>query len=137
MGLVVMRFKGKCQVEGWAEGAVEFGPPSVGSQALGSTEVVNGHVQPFSEIQCDRIREALTYLDPATGRKERQRALGVALARVVAHELYHMLAHTTQHAASGLAKASESLQDLVGQPEQSFGPRESRAIGNAFHPKGQ
>jgi hypothetical protein len=107
-GLVVFRFKGKCKVEPWGQPEAESG-----THTLGATRVVNGRVLPFSEVQCDEVLRALTYLRPEASQRERQRALGLALGRVVAHELYHMLAHTTAHAAQGLARAVESLQDLV------------------------
>jgi hypothetical protein len=107
-GLVVLRFKGSCKVEPWGQEE-----PEPGSRRLGATKVVNGRVIPFSEVQCDQIRKALAYLRPEASQREKQKALGLALGRVVAHELYHMLAHTTAHAARGLAKAAESLQDLV------------------------
>jgi hypothetical protein len=131
-GLVVLRFKGKCRVEGWSPGPVEFGPASGGDTPLASTPVRNGQVMPFSEVECDRIREALSYLNPAASRNERQRALGLALARVVAHELRHILAQTETHTAHGLAKASETLEDLVSQRDMSFDKGDSRAIARGF-----
>ena len=108
-GLVVLRFKGKCKAEPWGQQSA----PEAGSRTLGATRVVNGQVLPFSEVQCDEVRRALSYLHPDTSPRDRQKALGLALGRVVAHELYHMLAHTTAHAARGLAKAAESLDDLI------------------------
>jgi hypothetical protein len=106
-GLVVLRFKGKCKVEPWVQ-------PSPGeTRTLGATQVVNGRVLPYSEVECDEVRRALAYLRPGASPRERQKALGLALGRVVAHELYHILAHTTAHAARGLAKAAETLDDLI------------------------
>jgi len=32
---------------------------------------------------------------------------------VVAHELYHMLAHTTEHTRSGIAKSLQTSFDLI------------------------
>ena len=45
--------------------------------------------------------------------RDRQKAFGLALGRVVAHELYHFLADKTRHAAAGLAGASHDWLDLV------------------------
>ncbi|HEY1241924.1 MAG TPA: hypothetical protein VGF16_15280 [Bryobacteraceae bacterium] len=118
-GLVVVKFKGSCRVERWSAPPEDFGTLGE-TRALGSTKVVNGRVLPFSEVECDQVRKALGYLDPAVGSTERQRVLGVALARVLAHELYHVLGRTTGHAARGLAKASQSLQDLVSAPVMEF-----------------
>jgi len=107
-GLVVLKFKGKCKVESW-------NPASVPGQAttLGTTAVSNGHILPFSEVKCDALQEVLSYLRPDANQGERQNAFGLAMGRVVAHEIYHVLARTGAHAARGLAKAAESLEDLV------------------------
>ena len=43
----------------------------------------------------------------------RQAALGRALARVIAHEIYHIVGETTDHQYSGVAKASFSVRDLL------------------------
>jgi len=125
-GLVVLKFKGKCKVEGWTE------PTTVGlfavERTLGVTKVVNGKVLPFTEVSCDEVKHALAYVRPEADARERQRAFGIALGRVVAHELYHVLARTTVHAAHGLAKASESLQDLVSVSNMGFQAEDSSAI---------
>jgi len=123
-GLVVVKFKGQCKVEPWPQTA-----PAPGTRTLGATKVANGTVLPFSEVQCDEVRGALSYLRPEASQRERQRALGLALGRVVAHELYHMLAHTTAHAVHGLAKAAESLEDLVSDgPAMAFRAKDGAAI---------
>ena len=110
--LVVLKFKGSCRAEPGAAPAGEFG--TLGStRTLGSTLVSHGRVLPFSEVRCDEVRNALAFLRPGANFVERQRALGLALGRVVAHELYHILGSTTGHASQGLAKASHSLDDLV------------------------
>jgi hypothetical protein len=38
------------------------------------------------------------------------------LARVLAHELYHILTQSENHADSGVAKAALSVADLTGSP---------------------
>jgi hypothetical protein len=129
-GLVVMRFRGRCSVEAWPQPGEDEAP--IGTHALGVTHVSGGHILPFSEIECDQIRKALTYLAPDSTLGERQNAFGLALGRVVAHELYHVLARTTSHAEEGLAKATQSLRDLVTAPSMVFRAPESWAIGQAF-----
>ncbi|HYR43293.1 MAG TPA: hypothetical protein VER98_09735 [Terriglobia bacterium] len=39
--------------------------------------------------------------------------LGRALGRVAAHEIYHIVAQTTEHQESGIAKAAFSVRDLT------------------------
>jgi hypothetical protein len=121
-GLVVLKFRGLCR----AEASQPDSAPQ--TQALGTTLVDQGRVLPFSEVQCDAVRQALGYLRPEANQGEKQRALGLALGRVVAHELYHVLARTTPHAAHGLAKAAEPLRELVARPELPFGAEDAAAI---------
>jgi len=125
--LVVLQFKGSCIAEGRVTPWSDFGSAGE-SYPLGRTQVVRGHVMPYGEVLCDQVRKALAYLPPGADQKERQRALGLALGRVVAHELYHMLARTTAHAGRGLAKASQSFEDLVSERELRFGEEEARAM---------
>jgi hypothetical protein len=126
-GLVVLKFRGKCRVEAWTQPDADLA--AIGeTRALGATRVANGRVLPFSEVQCDQVKRALAYLRPEANQKERQRAFGVALGRVVAHELYHILARTTMHAAQGVARASESLEDLVSADAMRFREEDSTAI---------
>jgi hypothetical protein len=110
--VVFLKFKGSCKSEGAAPPPNDFGTLGE-THSLGSTRVQNGRVLPYSEVECDQVRRALSYLAPGAGRKERQSALGRAMARVVAHELYHVLARTTAHAAVGLARSTHSLQELI------------------------
>ncbi|HLH17283.1 MAG TPA: hypothetical protein VKX45_08685 [Bryobacteraceae bacterium] len=132
-GLVVLKFKGKCRIESWGETGSEPQPGE--AMTLGATKVVNGRVLPFTEVECDQVKRALAYLPPQAGAKERQKAFGIALGRVVAHELYHILARTTAHAGHGLARASESLEDLVSQRSMGFRDEESTAIRKGLLPR--
>jgi hypothetical protein len=107
-GLVVVRFKGRCRVEPWNPAAAR----SRGATALAHTAVVDGKVAPYSEVECDKVRGALPYAEPGAAEHERQGEFGRAMGRVLAHELYHALARTREHAARGLARATQSMLDL-------------------------
>jgi len=104
--LAVLTFKGRCDVEG-----LTFQTESVG--ALGWTHVTDGVILPFADIDCDRVRlflqRDLIYLPAA----EREAAFGRALARVVAHELYHIFVRTADHSSDGICKSAFSTQDLL------------------------
>jgi hypothetical protein len=100
--VVVVKFHGKCRLEFPAAADPDE------EVTLGSTLVQNGHPLPYSDVQCDQVRKALPY-----ARTDGQKALGLALGRVVAHELYHLLADTTRHVSAGLAKASHTWTELV------------------------
>jgi len=101
--VVVVKFHGKCQLEYPLPGASDQ------EVTLASTMVDRGHVMPFSDVQCDQVRKALPYATTP----DRQKAFGLALGRVLAHELYHFLADKTRHAAAGLASASHDWLELV------------------------
>jgi hypothetical protein len=79
-------------------------------------------------VECDEVRKALNYLGPEANKKQRQTVLGLVMGRVVAHELYHILARTTAHAAEGLARAISSFEDLVTPGVLTFSESDSRAI---------
>jgi hypothetical protein len=103
--VVVVKFKGKCRLEFPAT----TGASSDEAVTLAKTKVEGGHVLPFSEVECDKVRQVLPYAPP----RERQKALGLALGRVVAHELYHFLADKTKHAGAGLASATHDWLELI------------------------
>ncbi len=130
-GLAVLNFKGLCQVRA-PRPVSGFG--SLGETlALASTEEVSGHILPYTDVECDEVRKSLAHVGPGARLPERQQALGLALGRVVAHELYHILANTAAHASEGLGKASQLLQDLISSQELSFDQATANAIHQRFY----
>lgn len=103
--LVVVKFSGKCASLGFLHPTREI-------LVLGSTAVSHGRVLPYSQVRCDDVRRILPDIEFAADRKEGDTALGRALGRIVAHELYHVLTGTTHHASSGIAKAVQTTDDL-------------------------
>jgi hypothetical protein len=104
--LLVLRFKGACQSENIPMIQPEDEP---GAVAFGTTEVADGRILPYSEVRCDEVRKSVTRF----GWTQRQFAMGRALGRVVAHELYHVMSASAAHAASGLAKPVVSWDELT------------------------
>jgi hypothetical protein len=125
--LVVLKFVGACR-DDWRPQMID----GDSSAPIGDTKVAQGHILPFSEVRCDVVRRAMSYLAPATSKEQRQEALGVAMGRIVAHELYHVLAHTTLHAEHGLAKASQTLKDLISKQALTFREQDAEAIRKGF-----
>ena len=125
--LAVLTFKGRCNVEGLTLKEVHPG-------ALGWTHVSDGAILPFSEIDCDRIRlfvqKELLFRKPA----EREEIFGRALARVVAHELYHIFANTPHHGSDGVAKAAYTSQELLCD-DFVFEEVQSAALRSSIPPK--
>ncbi len=109
--IVVVNFAGNCAVEsnGWSV------PPASEARSLATTAISDGHVLPFVRVDCDRtlrmISPGLTNLPPAA----RNRAFGKALGRVVAHELYHVLANSIAHQRSGVSKPCFRPADLLAE----------------------
>jgi hypothetical protein len=105
--VAVIRFKGLC------DASIE--PLHTRSAVLGITHTTDGGVIPFSDINCESIRSYLYHDLKSVRQPDRQRAFGQAVARVLAHELYHILAKTMQHGSSGLAKADFTKKELLSR----------------------
>jgi hypothetical protein len=81
--------------------------------SLASTAVVDGQVLPFSTVQCDALRSVLNPILTNVRRGDRPALFGRAAARVLAHELFHMLAQTTTHGTHGVSKSCFGVADLT------------------------
>jgi hypothetical protein len=105
--LVVMTFRGVCKYEPGAPAYDELGP-------LAMTHSVDGEIQPFGEVDCDRVvnsaRNAMSVGDYARG----DLLIGRAMGRVVAHELVHMLTKSGQHGTEGVETPALSGKQLIG-----------------------
>jgi hypothetical protein len=122
--LVIFSFKGLCQAAGPIYD--ELGP--IGDKrALAYTRVSDGRVLPFSDVECDTIRRYIAPNVQSAHPALREGMLGRALGRVVAHEMYHMLARTTDHAESGVARSFHTRKDLT-DPEFHFAAREAEML---------
>ena len=105
--IVVLNFQGACDPRSDSS----FDGPMDGW--LARMHVIDGSVQPFGDVNCDLIRAVMTSAPHSTGLTDQE--FGHGLARVLAHELYHFLTQSTEHAAQGLEKPSFSRQDLVSE----------------------
>ncbi|HLH30045.1 MAG TPA: hypothetical protein VKY31_02505 [Terriglobia bacterium] len=74
--------------------------------SLADTSISNGRILPFFRIDCP-------YLLGMLGSQPDAATFGRALARVAAHEIYHIVAQTVEHQERGVAKASFSAKDLT------------------------
>lgn len=79
--------------------------PPVSTVSLADTSITDGRVLPFFHVDCTRLIQML-------GSQIERVAFGRALARVIAHELYHIVSHTAEHQDKGVAKAVFSVSDL-------------------------
>ena len=76
------------------------------SASLADTSISDGHILPFFRVDCTHLLRTL-------GSQTEPSGLGRALARVIGHEIYHIVAKTTEHQETGLAKAVFSVRDLT------------------------
>jgi hypothetical protein len=106
--LVVVDLQGYCTVRARAE--VQPGPDGA---PLGSSATANGHILPFASVDCTALSGVLTSRIAAQPAALRSRLYGRAMARVLAHELYHYIGQATDHLPSGVAREKFSASDLL------------------------
>ena len=104
--VVVVKMTGRCRMELVPELLDERGP-------LAFTDVTDGEVLPFSTVKCDHVRASVRTALWGGQVREGDRLMGRALGRVVAHELFHILANTRGHAQTGVARHALSAKQLV------------------------
>lgn len=109
-GLVLFRMRGTCSMRALPIGALsdERGP-------LALTHASNGELLPFGEVECDRVRQCVQRSIGRGNPGAHEAQYGAALARVMAHEVYHMMAHSSVHTKEGVTKAALSSEELSGE----------------------
>lgn len=104
---VVVKMRGDCTCNGL------YGMENIKDvNALGFTHAVDGHLLPFVEVLCDKVRALAMYRRVAEAR-EPAWMMGRALGRVLAHEMFHVLAETTDHAEEGVVRSNLSGRELT------------------------
>jgi hypothetical protein len=78
---------------------------------LARMHVSDGVVLPFGEVNCDLVRAVMS--DGTRKGTPSDVVFGRALARVLAHELFHFITNSIEHLDTGLVKPSFSRKDLV------------------------
>ncbi len=104
--LVLVKLRGSCRMSAMPELVDERGP-------LAITHTADGEVLPFSEVQCDRLRQVTGTALHGSQRGQADRLLGRAMARVVAHEIWHITSNRRDHAESGITQRALSGKQLV------------------------
>jgi hypothetical protein len=107
--LVVVEFRGSCLPSSPGTSSLEKSPGS----ALASSQVVDERILPFISLDCRALNDLLEVPLAALPAAQREVAYGRAMARLLAHELYHFLTQTNHHSKSGIAKAAVSATDLL------------------------
>ena len=109
--LAVITFKGHCDASGNL-------PVFRNGGVLGLTHISDGAILPFSEVDCDAIRASIQKGLSMRYSDNRPKIFGRAVARVLAHELYHVFARTSKHRSCGLGKSTYTETELLSDDFQ-------------------
>jgi hypothetical protein len=109
--IAVVELRGSCK----PPEAGAFVKPVENGASLASTAVDGGHILPFSWINCETLTQMLAPSLAGVKSKQRDFLYGRAMGRLLAHELYHMLANQREHVGSGVGKPSFSAKDVLGE----------------------
>jgi hypothetical protein len=106
--LVVVRFRGDCRMTHPTQPLDEQG-------IFAWTAVSDGAVLPFSTVDCDRVRNAVSLALWGGDRARGDQAMGRALGRIVAHELFHLFTKSTSHGERGVARRALTGAELIAE----------------------
>jgi hypothetical protein len=110
--LVVLELRGNC---GMPPGNYRVERSVASGVSLAETAVSDGVVLPFSHIDCANLTRMIgPVLAEETG-AQRDYLYGRAMARLAAHELYHVMMGSRDHVHEGVAKPSFSVADLLDE----------------------
>jgi hypothetical protein len=118
--LLIVKFKGKCVFEPAPYLLDERGP-------MAFTYSTNGSVQPFSEVECDRVTRTMRTAMSGGDFAKADLLLGRALGRVLAHEVVHILTNSGRHGTTGVARTALSGSQLIA-PELALDPDDLQRI---------
>jgi hypothetical protein len=108
--LAVVELQGTCDILTEAGGQ----PTNGGSSSnLATTAVSDGRILPFSSMDCGALTRMLAPALAGENSDLQQYSYGRAMARIVAHELYHVLSKDHGHAEDGVAKPAFATGDLL------------------------
>jgi mono/diheme cytochrome c family protein len=130
--VAVVTFRGACD-------NLDSTPGRVPSGKLGWTHISDGVVLPFAEVDCDLTRGFLAPRLVGMKPKEADQRFARALGRVVAHELYHILARSTPPSSRGVEQPAytsyEWVSDRFVLDESPYEVVQSDARGSTGHAK--
>lgn len=110
-GVVFLRFRGMCS--GGQANVATGSHGNLSGQSLGHTDIEDGRVLPFGTVDCDKLRRFVAPVLNGLGEEEKTASMGRAIARVSAHEIYHMLTESEEHARRGIERGALSRADLI------------------------
>jgi len=118
--LVVVKLRGRCDMDG-SPAFLEPGP-------LGWAHEVDGAMLPFSDLACDNLRGAVESAIANGSPLRGNVLLGRAMGRVLAHELYHIVADTAEHGRTGVAQEALTPRELTTSPLELAQPQAAAIV---------
>lgn len=118
--LVLVKFRGSCRIQPVPVYLDERGP-------MAFTHISDGEVLPFSEVLCDRVSLAAGSAMWSGEFGHRDELMGRALARVLAHELYHIKGNCSAHGHTGVASRALTGRELIADTLR-FAPTDARRM---------
>jgi hypothetical protein len=109
--LVMVELRGLCA----AQFSNTASKPLRSSLPLASSSMADGKVLPFSWVDCTALNRFLAPVASHQLHADQDILYGRSMARLLAHEFYHILAQTDGHAPAGIAKARFSTADLLAE----------------------
>jgi len=110
--LVVLELRGSC---GLPPGNYHIERSVESGASLAETSVSPHGVLPFSWVNCANLTRMLAPVLAGEPRAQRDYLYGRAMARVAAHELYHVMMGSRDHGREGVAKSRFSISDLLDE----------------------
>lgn len=89
------------------------GPRRMVYGALGWVKKVDGEIQPFIHVSCERIVEMLQGIALGMNRERRDTVMAEAMSRVIAHEWIHIATQKSGHEKSGVMDSQFEAADLL------------------------
>jgi len=109
--LVVVTLRGTCQAppRNLPIQRLKSLPP------LAASSVVDGRILPFVSVNCNALSHFVGPLLSNHSSGQRDFVYGRAMARLLAHELYHVLVQTRDHTETGIAESKVSSGELLAE----------------------
>jgi len=123
--LAIIRLRGQCRPQ---DGLRWLDPDALpDGQPLGQTYISNGHILPIADVLCDNVVALIGPNLRIAPPGQRDGLLGLALGRVIAHELFHIMLKTTLHSREGLFRSTQRSTDLLARRD-SFSDLDQRKL---------
>jgi len=110
--VIVVKLLGRCDLLPQSDRSSLEGP-------LGWVWQVSGTIQPFINVDCERIAQVLRRRSAGLDQYERRHAMAQAIAHVVIHEWIHIETQSPGHGKRGITKQFLTAAELTGEPRNN------------------